>query len=100
MSTTTVPAVPPGPAQVEEAIATLNKAAKDLVLAGGQVSRVSRFEGDQPPTFEDVGRMYAFALELRARLNEMDSYVTGIEKALRDLDYVREQGNVDPDTRP
>jgi hypothetical protein len=92
-----VPAVLPGPAQVDEAIDALRTlAAEPLALASAQVEAVARFEGDQVLTFEDVGRMYSFARELRERLSELDDCVSRIEEALPELDYVREEGNVDP----
>jgi hypothetical protein len=63
------------------------------------VVEVSRFKGERVPTFEDLGRLFAFSRDLDSRLEELTDNAKGIRDALGELDYVRLLNNV-PDDDP
>ena len=75
--------------QATEAVLGIKHAATSVGNAHPDEESVGREPQGRAPTFEDLGRIYSFAIEARASVAELDGYVTALERNLQDLDYAR-----------
>jgi hypothetical protein len=82
--------------ELAAALALLREA-PNVISVSSAVRLVAEFEGNQAPTLEDIGRLYVWARDARRYLDEALNYVTQVDDALYELDYVRVHDNVDPD---
>ncbi|HEX9599180.1 MAG TPA: hypothetical protein VF963_07365 [Gaiellaceae bacterium] len=72
----------------------INASIEPVMQVGWKIDRIAEFRGVRAPTFEDIGRIHAGSIDLEGRLDELSGWVRDIEKALKELDYVRVLNNV------
>src|SRR5205809_177960 len=77
----------------------ISEAIVDIMNVSWKVARIAEFKGARAPTFEDIGHVYANALDLESRLEELAGYVRQVKGSLPGLDYVRALNN-EPDDDP
>ena len=92
--------VVPSDAELAKALEPLRAAAEPMLHVLWHVRGVSQFNGERAPTFEEIGRVFAFVLEAEGRLGEVTDYVKGVRGSLEDLDCVRLLNNVSDDIDP
>src|SRR5712691_11488970 len=90
----------PTEAEWVDASESISEALIDVMNVSWKVKRIAEFKGTRAPTFEEIGRTHAHALELKSRLDELADYVRDVRESLPGLDYVRALNNVpdDPET--
>lgn len=83
------------PSDAEFAAATeAMRAPIETVLAlSWHIAGVADFKGERTPTFEDIGKVFAFTVEMDARMRELHDYLEVIRANMKELDYVRELEN-------
>lgn len=83
------------PSDAEFAAATeAMRAPIETVLAlSWHIAGVADFKGERAPTFEDIGKVFAFTVEMDARMSELGGYIEDIRAHMSELDYVRELEN-------
>ena len=87
----------PSEADFETALDRLKAAIEAVNAVRWKLWAISTFRGEHEPSFEQLGRVYAFKIDADFDLCELKSYIQALEPILRDLDYVRVCGNVNPD---
>jgi hypothetical protein len=80
----------------ELALEAIDESLTDVINVSWKVARIAEFKGAHAPTFEEIGRAHAYAIELEGRLEELDGYVRQVRESLPRLDYVRALNN-EPD---
>jgi DNA repair ATPase RecN len=95
-ASTAAPAVMPTEDQFNRAKDALEEAVKRLLDVRGSIDRFAEDKDARPPTFDDVGRVYAFRFDARSYVDEITEAVASLDGALEELDYVRvtESGTV------
>jgi hypothetical protein len=66
-----------------------------------KLERIGEFKGARTATLEDIGLVYCRSIDLKSRLEELNSW--GFKDVLANIDYVRALNNVpddDPDDKP
>jgi hypothetical protein len=99
--TDNVPATLPSTEDLDRALDLLRPLVSTMCDLQWRVRRIARgaliddnpeyalVEGDEIPTFAHIGSLYVFVQDARARLAEVESYVTTIDESLVPLDSVR-----------
>ncbi len=96
MTATTTVTVPSAE-QLARSLSALSAAERAVADVSFAVSKVAGFEGTETPTYDDLGRAFAWTIEAKAYVDELERYIAVVTDELENLDYVRECGNVDPD---
>ncbi len=91
----------PTDAEFAEAAGAMRAPIEDVLHLSRHIAGVAHFEGERTPTFADIGKVFAFTVEMDARMSELGGYLKDIRANLSELDYVRELENRsdDPERR-
>lgn len=91
----------PTDAEFAEAAGAMRTPIEAVLHLSRQIVGVAHFKGERTPTFADIGKVFAFTVEMDARMSELGGYLETIRANLTELDYVRELENRsdDPEER-
>jgi hypothetical protein len=98
--TTTIPelAAMPTEGQLQRVIQIVtDDLARALLDVSNPVKRIANWQGEEPPTLEDIGRLYVFLRVFEADFKEIEGMLSDIRQSLFELDYVRTFENVNPE---
>jgi hypothetical protein len=79
------------------ALAAVDGAIISVMNVVWKLERIGEFKGARTPTLEDIGLVYTRSIDLKSKLEELNSW--GFKDVLKNIDYVRALNNV-PDDDP
>lgn len=79
----------PTDAEFAAAAEAMRAPIEDVLTLRWHIAGVADFKGERTPTFEDIGKVWAFLYEMDARMRELRDYIENIRRNLEGLDYCR-----------
>lgn len=84
----------PTDAEFAAAAASIQSPVEKFCNLRWHIDGVARFKGERAPTFEDIGKVWAFLYDVDNRMMELLDSIENIRGNLTELDYVRVLENV------